>query len=193
MGHSGWQNQEREPNDEFGPSLEVAEAPAGGAGQRFDEHGLATEANVRDLATVIETEAGGQPANTKTAIGAVVVNRMRRNGTSMVQDIWNGFAHLVKPSPESRIIARGLLEGSMADPTHGATHFYSPNLMPKEGQHPGGRGDVLESVPGVLDKYHHPIRNYRPHYAVIFPQQAVPDVPEKTFKLSRDPGNGPTH
>ena len=192
MGHGGWQNQEREPNGEFGPSLEVAEAPAVAAGQGFDEHSLATEANVRDLATVIETEAGGQPTNTKTAVGAVVVNRMRRNVTSRVQDVWDGFAHLIKPSPESRIIARTLLEGSVADPTHGATHFYSPNLMPKEGQHPGGRGDMLESVPGVVDKYHHPIQNYRPHYAIVFPQQSVSGVPEKTFKFFRDPGNRPT-
>ncbi len=192
MGHGGWQDQERQPNGEFGPSLEVAEAPAGSAAG-FDEHGLATEANVRDLATLIETEAGGQPADTKTTIGAVVVNRMRRNDTSRVQDVWGGFAHFKEPSRESRIVARELLEAPGTDPTQGATHFYTPQAMPKEGNHSGGRGQTLESVPGVVDKSDAPVRNYRPHYADIFPEQHVPGIPERSFKFYRDPGNGPTH
>lgn len=110
--------------------------------------------NVRDLASVIETEAGGETDGARIAVGFVAVNRMRRNGESDVRSIWNGFAHHVVPGQNSLKIARNILADRIKDPTEGATHFYTPARMPKEGESTGGR-DVqggLESVPGVTNR-----------------------------------------
>ena len=188
----GWQNQEREPNGQFGPSLEVAQAPQDQVPPGFGKHPINTKKNIRDLATVIETEARDTSPEAKTAVGAVVINRMRRNRTSDVQSVWDGFAHHIQPLRESYAIAETLLNHPENDPAHGATHFYTPDWMPKEGSHPAGRGRTLESVPGVVTKSGAPIRNYRPHYADVFPEQVIPGIPPKMFKFYRDPGHGPT-
>ena len=189
---NGWQNQEREPNGEFGPSLEVAQAPQDQVPPGFGKHPINTKKNIRDLATVIETEAGGNGPEAKAAVGAVVINRMRRNRTSDVQGVWDRFAHHMPPSRESFGIAETLLNHPETDPAHGATHFYSPTSMTKEGNLPNGHGRTLESVPGVTNRQNVPVRNYRPHYADVFPEQTIPGIPPKMFKFYRDPGNGPT-
>lgn len=64
-----------------------------------------------------------------------------------------------------------------AGPTGGATHFYSPKFMPKEGHPTGGRdvGGGLESVPGVLENSQ-PVRSYRPGWTTSFTEVHVPGV-----------------
>ena len=192
MADGGWQNQEREPDGRFGPSLEEAEGTTDNSAPGFGRAPLGTKRNVDDLAAIIETEAKGLPAGTKTAIGAVVLNRMRRGKTSSVRNVWDGFAHFQKPSPESLAVARKLLDQPETDPTGGATHFYTPQSMPKANAHPSGRGRTLESVPGVTDQLGIPAQNYRPHYADTFPERLVPGIPLKQFKFYREPGHGPT-
>jgi hypothetical protein len=64
MENQNWQNQEREADGRFGPSLEVAEAPR----RRKTKDRLAggtpldTKKNLQALATVIEAEAKGLSA-----------------------------------------------------------------------------------------------------------------------------------
>ena len=78
------------------------------------------EQNARNLADLIYTEAGGEGEKAQIAVGATVLNRMRRNGTDRVDDVRNGYSYRTpapadKPAPA---IARGLLVNSIKDPTN---------------------------------------------------------------------------
>jgi hypothetical protein len=69
------------------PAKPHAEA-AGSADSSTGRSGSwATEQNVQDLAALIQTEAGGTTPAAMTAVGATVLNRMRRNGVSTVQQV----------------------------------------------------------------------------------------------------------
>ncbi len=63
-------------------------------------------------------------------------------------------------------LASNIQSGGVADNDDGATHFYSPRSMPKEGDPTGGFdvGAGLEQVPGVERPAGIPIRNYRPSW-----------------------------
>jgi Cell Wall Hydrolase len=99
--------------------------------------------NERDLAQLITTEAGGEGEAAMTAVGATVLNRMSRNKAKVVRDAWGGYQHGKRASDAALGLARGLLNHSIPDPTGGATHFYSPGSMPKEGE------DTRDSTSGV--------------------------------------------
>lgn len=72
----------------------------------------------------------------------------------------HAYATNQHPTAEAMRIARAVLAGTIADPTGGATHFYSPISMPAEGQDTTGY-DVwgLEQVNGLGH------RNYAPRWA----------------------------
>lgn len=111
---------------------------------------------------------------------------MRRNGTALVGDV-GGYRDDRDPDDASRQIAQGILNGNIADNTGGATHFYTPLRMPREGQ-PTGKYDVgggLESTAGLSS------RNYRPFYATQYEAKSVPGVRDANFRFFRAPGNGP--
>ena len=88
-------------------------------------------------------------------------------------------------------IAQGIMTGSIADPTAGATHFYTPRIMPKKGEDTDGIdvGGGLETVPDVTDNGK-PVQNYRPSWALSFDRRIVANVPEASFKFYRQPGTG---
>ena len=157
---------------------------------------LRLERNVHELAALIVTEAGGQGPTAETAVGWVVMNRMKRNGATSVDRVWSpAFRHGKAPHALELAIARGILAGTTPDPTGGATHFYTPQVMPKEGDDTKGQ-DVnggLETVQGVLDDDGNPIRNYRPGWVSGMMQQVVPEVPERVFKFYRQGGTGHVH
>ncbi len=73
-----------------------------------------------------------------TAVGWTVRNRMARNKTAVVRDAWRGYQHGKPATDVARQIARDILGGAIADPTQGATHFYSPGILPKKGQETKG-------------------------------------------------------
>ena len=149
-----------------------------------------TEQNVQDLARIIQAEAGGQPDPAPTAVGFTVLNRMRQNKLSSVQNIKKGYATTTaEPSEKFIVVAGEILGGAITDPTNGATHFYTPQIMPKEGATPSERAGVdiaggLESVPGVTD-HGKPVRNFRPHYATVYPQIKISGIADDTFKFYR--------
>ena len=121
-------------------------APMGAAGHAAPHAGkphpakpgvILTDSNVRELADLIWTEARGIGDQAMTAVGWTIRNRMGRNGVTEVDKAWHGYSHGTKPTganlKHAETIARGVLNGTVADPTNGATHFYSPNTMPKDG------------------------------------------------------------
>jgi len=160
------------------------------AGTPEKPENLGTPENIEELASIVQTEAGSLTYPAKLAVAYVVVNRMRRRGSVAVKDVERGFASFARPSDESRRAARGALAGDVPDPTHGATHFYTPAAMPKEGQFTRGRdvGGGLESVQGVTEyNTEIPVRNYRPSWSVKYPEIKVPSVPQSQFKFFRAP------
>ena len=148
--------------------------------------------NIQDLARVITTEAGDENPAAQTAVGWVLRNRMIRNGTDNVERVWTpAFQHRKHPSALATQLATGILNGAITDPSSGATHFYTPRIMPKKGQSTAGV-DVaggLETTPGVVDEDGRPVQNYRPSFAT-WPQCTVAGVPEASFKFYRQQGDG---
>ena len=72
------------------------------------------------------------------------------------------------------------------DPTHGATHYYSPVEMPEEGESTAGI-DVkggLELTPGLVRK------NYRPGFVNTYLPVQVAGAQEKYLKFFQQPGAG---
>ncbi|MDG6094280.1 cell wall hydrolase [Acetobacter sp. AN02] len=115
---------------------------------------IATLPNINDLAAVISAESKGlidSHPNAPFAVGWTLKNRMRRNGISSVRQAWRGYAHSGRLDNRTLAIAHSILEGTTPDPTDGATHFYTPQIMPKEGESTSGAdvGGGLELVPGV--------------------------------------------
>jgi spore germination cell wall hydrolase CwlJ-like protein len=153
--------------------------------------------NVRNLAKVIATEAGGEGTAAMTAVGWTLRNRMIRNRTDHVDHAWRGYQHGKAPSAEAMRIAEGIIDGTIPDPTNGATHFYTPDIMRKEHQPPRkGEDDSggLEQVDGVTDGHGKPVKNYRPGFAdpgaKDFEQHSVAGVPEHRFKFYKQVREG---
>ena len=154
-----------------------------------------TEQNVRDLARVMASEAGGAPGEAaQIAVGWCLRNRMIRNKTGDVRRVWSpAFTHRAPATATTLKDARAILDGSLPDPAGGATHFYTPAAMPKEGDATDGVdvGGGLETVAGVT-KAGKAVRNYAPSFADSpnFVLLSVPGVLPATFKFYRSLGTG---
>ncbi|MCR4318573.1 MAG: peptidoglycan-binding protein [Planctomycetes bacterium] len=144
------------------------------------------EANIRDLARIIMSEASfGGPEAERAAVGYVVLNRMKRNEVNNVSDVQRGFSTAQEPNERMLEFARRLLSCQVADNSQGATHFYSPQSMPMEGDPPrGDTGGGLEQTTGVSR------RNYVPSWAPGYTRVNVNGIEEKRFKFYRAPGTG---
>ncbi len=147
---------------------------------------LDTKDNINDLAKIITSEASVGNDAERSSVGFTVLHRMRRNATARVKDVWSGYARNQSPRPWAIRLATTILRNELADTTNGATHFYSPQYMPKEGE-TTGRADVGG---GLEQSGHLKKKNFRPGYAKTFPRVSLPDVNEERFKFWRAPGNG---
>jgi hypothetical protein len=148
---------------------------------------LDTEENIRLLATILQSEASVGNSEERTAVGWTVLNRMARNNRQSVNSVSRAYSTSQSPTATMRILAESLLKGEVTDPTGGATHYYSPKTMPKEGQATTGYdlGGGLELVPPLKDK------NYRPSWSASYTQTLVPGVRPHYYKFHRATGNGP--
>jgi len=97
--------------------------------------------NVDLLARVLISEASIGNQAEREAVGLTVINRMKNMRTNQVSDVVtiDGFYHYATDQdptlyPEYADLARSLLAGDIADFTDGATHFFSPHSMPKQGE-----------------------------------------------------------
>ena len=170
-----------------GPGPEAApDSILGGAQASQNTPKLDTPENIKELAKIITTESGGCKRAEQIAVGSTVLTRIKRNGTAIVSAVRGGSQDNQDSDDASRQIAQGILNGSIPDNTGGATHFYTPEMMPREGQ-PTGKWDVrggLESTAGLSS------RNYRPSYATQYEAKSVPGVRDAKFRFFRAPGNG---
>lgn len=97
--------------------------------------------NEQLLARILLSEASVGNAQERIAVGLTVINRMKNTSTNKVRDVVtiNGVNHYAtnqNPSlhPEYAELAKRLLSGQVPDFTKGATQFFSPYSMPKEGE-----------------------------------------------------------
>ena len=123
----------------------------------------------------------------QTMVDWTVVKRMKNQYFQRLSEVWlNGnSAHGSPPTYTSLRIAEGILTGTIADISQGATHFYSPSTMPKKGQtirHGMDLGGGLESVIGAFE-HGRPIENYLPRWAASYPRIFVPGIQDKDFKF----------
>jgi hypothetical protein len=151
------------------------------------ENSLTSEDNILDLAKIIMSEASIGNQTERTIVAQTVLNRMKRNNKEKVKDVWNAYAHNQSPTSEIKGLSRRIFMKEINDISEGATHFYSPRSMPKEGESTTGHdvGGGLEQTPG-LDK-----KNYRPSWSLTFERILNDDVREVYYKFYKAPGNGP--
>jgi hypothetical protein len=97
--------------------------------------------NEKILARVLISEASIGNKVERQAVGLTVINRMKKLNSKNVKEVVKvgGFYHYAinqDPSlyPEYAELAKQLLSGKVRDFTGGATHFYSPYSMPKQGE-----------------------------------------------------------
>lgn len=171
---------------------------------------LLNSSNVQELATVIMSEASVGNKVEQTAVGWTVTNRMLRDGTTKVSDVWSAYAHNQAPTQPIINLARSILSGASPDPTGGATHYYSPRsfrvdqlrlvktLVNGHTLYTVYSGNVKQDV--LKDKSGVPVteqtpglpaRNYIPRWAPSLIPAKVAGARPAYFKFYRAPGNGP--
>jgi hypothetical protein len=141
--------------------------------------GLGSDENITNLATVLMSEASVGNDVERASVGFTVLNRLKNSGETSVDQVWSAYVHSQSPTAELISLARQLLSNQRVDVTEGATHFYSPRSMPREGQ-PTGNYDVrggLEQVPGL------PERTYAPGWAKTMQFVDIPGVRPAFFKF----------
>ena len=98
----------------------------------------------------------------RTAVGWTALNRLEADtfGGTLEEVITapGQYAYEQNPTAEIEELAKKLMEGQIPDPTGGATHFFSPISMPKEGESTRGFdvGGGLRNVPGIAEKVYFP-------------------------------------
>lgn len=123
------------------------------------------------LAKVIASEAGSVyddgdwvrcADEERAAVGWTVLNRLEA-GTfgKTIKGVITApgqYAYEQESTSEIAELAQKLLEGKIPDPTGGATHFFSPISMPKEGESTTGfdTGGGLHEVLGIAKKVYFP-------------------------------------
>ncbi len=159
------------------------------SGNTESSESLLSQENVNDLARTMISEAGGENETAQAMVGWVVINRMKKDHSEQVSSVWahGNFAHSHMATGMSLHLSERILSGDAIDISQGATHFYSPKSMPKEGDALSSRIDTrggLESVPGVT-KNGRATRNYRPRWATTSHNIRVPGIQDKDFKFFR--------
>jgi hypothetical protein len=122
---------------------------------------ITSDQNVELLARVLMSEASIGTDAERKAVGLTVINRMEAAHTKRVSKIVKvgGFYHYAidqDPTlyPEYARLAEQLLTGQIEDFTNGATHFFSPYSMPKEGESTAGF-----DCEGGYSRYRNPFSN----------------------------------
>ena len=153
------------------------------SGKLFASNNYSPE-DVYWLAKAIMSEASIGTREEQIAVGWTVLNRLYsgRYGNSIEYIVTSWYAHNQEPTEVIKTLAKDLLEGQIPDPTSGATHFFSPRGMPKEGEDTTGFDvDGLHQVP--LDGQD--IKVYFPSWAE--PEKGVTITEDTTRYLTAQP------
>ena len=139
--------------------------------------------NIEELARIIASEALTESTQAKTAVAWTVRNRMLRSGHTYVKQESHAYSVKQASTIETQRISRGVLTGVTPDNTSGATHFYSPDCMPREGEstHGADVGGGLEQVVGL------PYRPYRPAWAAGRQHILISGVQDARFRFYHIP------
>ena len=144
------------------------------------------------LARAIMSEASVGTQEERVAVGWTVLNRLSNGGfgSDIESVVKGGYAWNQEPTVAILALAGDLAERKISDPTHGATHFFSPRSMPKEGQSTEGFdvGGGLHEVPGLTVRVHFPswtntltwigeLPNVRQAYFMFYTSNRQPGVP----------------
>ena len=98
----------------------------------------------------------------RSAVAWTVLNRLEsgEHGQTFEEVVTEPgqYAYNQEPTLEINELSRKLIEGQIPDPIAGATHFFSPISMPKEGEPTDGFdvGGGLHEVPGIADRVYFP-------------------------------------
>jgi len=98
----------------------------------------------------------------RAAVGWTVINRLKTGAYGdSIKDIisaQNQYAHNQQSNSEIDKLAKQLLEDEIDDMTEGATHFFSPISMPKEGKSTSGfdTGGGIHAVTGIDSNVYFP-------------------------------------
>lgn len=181
-GYTWWEVEFHDNTDGWVAGNWLAEGTLFGCPSTWD-----TDDNRWALGKVITSEASVGTTAERTAVGYSVLNRMDRNGTTAVTDEWDAYAHSQDPTSEIYDLATRVLRCEEPDNSCGATHFYSPRSMPKEGDDTSGFdvGGGLEWTPGLSE------RNYVPSWGETYFRSYVVGARQAYFKFYRLPGDGP--
>lgn len=125
-------------------------------------------ADVYWLAKAIMSEASIGTQEEQVAVGWTMLNRLEggKFGDNIEDIVRGGYVYNQEPTQEIVVLAKDLLERRIGDPTAGATYFFSPISMPKEGEEykckpPLGSGVMncnggLHEVPGIIKRVYFP-------------------------------------
>ena len=85
---------------------------------------------------VVIDSARGLSETAQAMVGWTVVNRMKKHNLTRVSEVWadRQYVNGHFATATSLRLAEGILDGTAMDISQGATHFYTPNIMPKTGE-----------------------------------------------------------
>ncbi|GAI96788.1 unnamed protein product, partial [marine sediment metagenome] len=112
------------------------------------------------LSKALMSEASVGTLEEQISVGWTVLNRFHSGsyGSSIEQVVKGGYVYNQEPTSTITTLADDLLQDKLSDPTSGATYFFSPISMPKEGESTSGFdvGGGLHEVPGTSHKVYFP-------------------------------------
>ncbi len=153
-----------------------------------------TPGNLDRLNRILTAEARGCRPEEIRAVASTILNRMDRARTDDVAAVTGHgqYAIAKEADPSLAGYAWAALSNNLQDSTGGATHFYSPRSMPREGQPTKNTdtGGGLEQSPNLRTK------NWSPGFAngpKKYPRRDVDGVREEYFKFYAEPGTGRVH
>jgi hypothetical protein len=146
---------------------------------------MASEAgSISDLGQAVRATDAERSAVAWTALNRVKAGTFGKSVHDVVAAPGQ-FAYSKEPTSEILDLAARLSKGQIPDPTQGATHFFSPIGMPKEGESTTGFdvGGGLHAVPGLAKKVYFPSWTTKLVWA-----GALQDVRQKYYMFYRPSG-----
>ncbi len=160
------------------------------------------------LATALMSEASVGTAEERVAVAWTIFNRVSSpdypNTICEVVNQRGQYATNQKPTQELLGLAASLISNPGEDPTGGATYFFSPISMPKEGEATGGYdiGGGLHEVEGISSKVYFPswaltmeyagdISGVRPAYYMFYREREANEKVTLTLYVHDGSSSGP--